>query len=182
MKRFSADLQLPFETDMQALVIAARTPTTLMHYPFSIDNMDPRVLEFLSDFGLTFSHMEVFHTPPLSTLPIHIDGPRQSNLVKLNWCFGAPGSKMLWWKLKQGTVMKEGVTPVDTRYLFAEQRDCVMIEAARIGTPTLVNVGVPHSILNQTGEPRWVLSGVLNNGATDVQWDEAVSRLAEVLV
>jgi hypothetical protein len=77
--------------------------------------------------------------------------------------------------------MKSSVTVVGTNYLYAEPGDCVMAESAVIGLPTLVNVGVPHSIMNNTPEHRWVLSCVLSNGAVDIQWDEAISRLAELL-
>ncbi len=182
MKKYSANIRLPFPVNMEEKVRAGRTPTALMHFPFDAADLDPQFLALVKERGLGVGHTEVFYTPPFQHLAIHVDTAQLSNLVKLNWCYDAPGSRMQWWKLKGGASMTEHQTVVGTSYLLAAQRDCVMIESAEILQPTFVNAGVLHSVLNSTANGRWTLSVVLQLDGKDLQFDQAMQIFKDLLV
>jgi hypothetical protein len=180
MAPFFTHVRLPFQTNMRDSVLRVGIDKRkLQHLPYDASLFDVRVDEFLAGFKLMLSHKEVFFTPPHHILPIHVDGGTLSNLCKLNWVYGGAGSKMLWWKPKPGMEMLAGVTPIGTPYLFADQRNCVMVKSASIGQPTLVNVGVPHSVLNSGAEERWCLSTVVADLDTGVNMEfaDVVQRL-----
>lgn len=178
-KKFALDLQLPFETDMRSLAERDCDLTNRHHFKMDPTLADPRVLAWLDERGISLSHAEVFYTPPRALLPIHVDGPELSDITKLNWCWGGVGSKMLWWKLKKGIEPIMKFTGIGTRYLTMAASDCVTVAQHVIKSPTLVNVGQPHSVFNMGPEGRWVLSLVLQNKETGepLQWNEAVERL-----
>lgn len=179
-------LNLPFATDMAEQVKAwARNDggdfsvLRIFKPPSSV--IDPRVVELLDDSGICVLHTEIFYTPPFAVLPIHVDGPVLSNRAKLNFVYDSPTSTMNWYRVKAGCEIPMLTTPIGTRYLKPNQEDCMMVAATRIRTPTLVNVGVPHSVINQVPTGRWCLSIVLGrHGTTDaIEWDEASSNLAK---
>ena len=180
MRKFSADLKLPFNSDFMLEDVKRDCDRTkLGHFAYDKTKFDPRVTEYLRERGLCISHYEIFFTPAHSLLAIHVDGSKLSNIVKLNWVWGGTGRRMMWWKMREGCSLTQGTTPVNTPYLYAEQRQCIMIESAKIGRPTLVNVGQPHSVVNATPEDRWCLSAVLAGieEQTNLEWDAVVEKL-----
>lgn len=176
IRRFSADLKLPFETDMRSKVEKDLDFRKLNHFSFEENDFDPRVLAFLDERGLQVSHYEVFYTPPRAMLAVHADGAKLSNIIKLNWVFGGKDSRMMWWKLKSDDALKLLETNIGTPYLYAEQKNCIMVESVAITSPTLVNVGQLHSVINTGPERRWCLSVVLAKKGVDknLEWDEAM--------
>jgi hypothetical protein len=183
MTIFAANLKLPFETDMLDLARRECDLKKRQHFMVMPETIPAKVLQFLDARGITLTHGEAFFTPPRELLPLHVDGPVINDLTKLNWCWGAWGSKMFWWKLKKGIEPEAKVTKIGTRYLTMQAKDCVPVHSAQIGQPTLVNVGQPHSIMNMTTEGRWVLSLVLWDKVNDcaLQMPEAVERFKDLI-
>jgi hypothetical protein len=182
MSKFSANVRLPFNTD-DLLDIAQYSSNLkeLGHFEYDISKFDKRIVELLAECDITISHTEVFYTPAQKSLAIHVDGAKLSNITKLNWVWGGEGSRMLWWKPMDQSAMKIGTTPVGTPYLYADQKKCTMIESTKIGRPTLVNVGVPHSVLNMSNSGRWCLSAVLAVNGVNAEWDVLTEKLSRFL-
>ncbi len=183
MTLYALDLKLPFETDMRHLAVHECDPMRVSQIRVPTDLVDARVLEILRVRKIGLSHVECFHTPAGGLLPLHVDGPKLDNNAKINWCYGARGSKMIWWRVKDGVSPLLLNTSIGTRYLKVEPKDCVPIHSAKIVGPTLVNAGVPHSVFNPTQERRWVLSLVLRDAPSQLplQIEDAVERLKEFL-
>jgi hypothetical protein len=180
--KYSANLKLPFNTDLRGVTVRECDTTKLGHFHATSKQLPPQLLAWLSARGVYVPHAEVFHTPAMGYLPIHVDGERLCNIVKLNWCYGKVGSMMNWFKLKDASKaipMKE--TVVGTKYLQPLPVDCQLVHSARISGPTLVNVGVPHSIINFTNESRWTFSAVLWLESRALEWDEAMQLFKDVL-
>ncbi len=176
MRKFSAEVNLPFEANVLDSVVRACDYTKLGHFTYDESKFDSRVTEFLAERGMRISHYEVFYTPPHAILAIHADGAKLSNIIKLNWVFGGKGSRMMWWKAKSEDALKVLQTGIGTPYLYADQKSCVMVESVAITGPTLVNVGQLHSVINSGSERRWCLSIVLARIGADknLEWDEAL--------
>jgi hypothetical protein len=79
-------------------------------------------------------------------------------VVKVNWTFGAPGSKLIWWEAKDDKYVSSFKTEFGSEYLTAEERHCRRLYEAEINKPSLVNIGHLHSTWNPTEEGRWTLS------------------------
>lgn len=129
---------------------------------FVIDTVDPTVSTLLKTLGIAVPHAEAFYTPPRSTLPAHVDDDKLDNHCKLNFVFGAAGSRMQWWQFKDNNQpLSYNYSAIGTRYIRVNVNDCNLVWEAEVGQPGLVNAGQPHSVVNMTSEPRWCLSYVL---------------------
>jgi len=145
-------------------------------YPY--EYIDPKLTDFLNGIGLFISHPEVFYTPPGGKLPIHVDECGLCGVCKLNWIFGADGSEMVWWKPKDAEKKTYYTTPIGTKYLLYTEDECDEIYRSQVHQPSLVNVGIPHSIDNHTNEGRWCLSHNLSSKKTLrlIEWQEALEK------
>ena len=140
----------------------------------------------------THHHIALFLTPPRMMLPIHTDTYILPNFAKLNFVYGAKGSSMNWYKLKPGYEVVPMMTDDQKRYRTPTGSDvayvsipgsaCTIAARASIGTPTLINAGQPHSVLNNTDEHRWCISIPLRAISDDhkLEFDEADEMLKEL--
>jgi hypothetical protein len=162
MDPYFAHLRLPIDVDAENLARFDCDPDKLGITLVDNRKLPANLHAFLREHGIRVSHAEAFHTPPNSVLPIHIDGESADNHAKLNFVYGASGSEMAWWKLKdERAIIRPGTNAVGKNYVPIFKQDCNMVATTRIGLPTLVNVGTPHSVHNPTQERRWCLSLVL---------------------
>jgi hypothetical protein len=110
---------------------------------------NPALVEWLDKKGLSPLCSDFFYRVPHNVGPIHTDG-KPGDVGKLNWIFGQDDqSIMYWYKPKADAVGEYGVGPFGTGYTLFNEDDLVLVESAAIkGSPTLVNIGVPHRIIN----------------------------------
>jgi hypothetical protein len=184
MSKYSKNLVIPFELDLFPSVKASGEGAPLDklgHFKYDKSSLPQELIEFMRERDLQPGHCEVFYTPPGASLPIHVDGEKLSNLAKINWCYGGPGSMMTWYKLLvPESEVEQKQTGLETSYLIPSFKQCRMIHSAKIGLPTLVNVGVPHAVINPSRVGRWVLSVVpydLQLGS-NLSFDVALERLS----
>ena len=181
--KLAKHINLPFKQSLQPLTQREFNPQEFGHFDVDPDQLNQDIIQLIEDRGLCFSHWELFYTPPNRHLRVHIDGPAPSNTVKLNWTLGGAGSRMMWWKLKPGRELTRAITIIGTSYLHVDQASCSLLKTIVIGHPTMVNVGVPHSVINRS-EPRWCLSGVLGkteDGITrSIEWDDAEAVISDL--
>jgi hypothetical protein len=163
MNNWYMHLKLPFEVDLREhAMFGDPLSKSLGHSPIDKTVLGEELLTLLADREIDISHSEAFHTPPKTQLPIHIDHDTIGNHVKMNFCYGAPGSKMIWWTLKDPTkVPAYRYSTIGTKYIGFSMSECRTVKQTEIGRPTLVNIGQPHSVINTTNEHRWVISVVL---------------------
>lgn len=148
---------------------------------FDYPRVDVKLTKFLRTYDLIVSKAEVFYIPPGESLPIHVDSDSFSNNCKLNWVFG--GGEMCWFKPKEGIPLRYHTTPIGSKYLLFAAGDCVQIYQDTVGSPSLVNVGIPHSVNNDTDAGRWCISHNIDCMLLkqQIQWHDAVDRLSEIL-
>lgn len=148
--------------------------------PFQLNDTNA----FLSKFNVSIQHAEIFYLPPQYELSIHIDDKDAGqNHSKINWIFGAAGSRMYWWEPNEGHAAKHYLTDIGTSYQVFDKQNCKEIWSAEVGCPSLVNVGVPHSVHNSTNEGRWCVSLMLGDNDTKfiLQWDKAEQLFASLI-
>ena len=174
---FCCQLKLPFEINLDPLRKIRDSYTNTQQYmifPYNYNDVDPKLISLVDSLDLFISHQEVFYTPAKSKLPIHVDQDRFSNMSKLNWIFGAPGSEMIWWKAKDENNLKHYTTPIGTKYLYFTEDEADEVFRHEITESTFINAGVAHSIDNHTDEGRWCLSHCINlkNTKKNIQMEE----------
>lgn len=153
---------------------------------FSVDIsiIDTQIINFLKTLNLSIRHAEAFYTPPGRFTSIHVDGNYFDNHVKLNWVYGAPGAKMHWYVLKENVEPEIYNTVIDTKALFFKKENVDLVWSADIGLPSLVNVGGPHNIENNTTEGRWCLSLVLWDDVKNqrLDWYDSIKIFAQFFI
>jgi len=142
---------------------------TKQHIRIPLEDVNPMLLAFLNTHNVGIRLVELFYTPPKMRGNPHIDGFPGGDYVKLNWQIGGKDSIMRWYEVKAGLVAfpdNHKVNLIGTKLpLYKDDEvNCVMTSA--VGYPSLVQVGVPHNIINFL-EPRHVLTMVLldSNGS-----------------
>jgi hypothetical protein len=177
--RFHARLILPFLFDI--------VPITDNSKNKSIPTLDSNseFVKWLASLNLEVvrTGIEQFYIPPGGKGPIHSDGKTIDDKINLNFQYQGAGSKMKWYTLVD-TELKLHATSSRSNYQsFADKDEVKQIWEAEIGFPSLVNVGMLHSVENGP-EPRWVIAVPLWDKVTDtrLQWDEAVVRFQQWIV
>ena len=172
--QYCLNLDLGFVVDHGILETLVVDPSRVNH--FVIKDIDKRLIDFLSPLDVVIPFAELFYTPPLHILPLHVDNDFISNACKLNFIFGGEGSLMQWWKLKdKDAPLSYSTNKNGTRYLRVEPNECDFVWQENVGQPGLVNIGQPHQIVNCTNTPRWCMSYCLYNkiNKDTLQWENA---------
>jgi hypothetical protein len=142
----------------------------------------PDLIDFLLSCGISIREAQRFYIPPNGTTPPHVDCNHKNNYAKLNYVFGGQDSIMMWHQLKAGHAAKSMLSPIGTKYLYAQAQDLESepVFSTQIGFPSLINSGQFHSVINGP-EPRICYSFILTyaeNPNQNIDWADAVSRLS----
>lgn len=183
--QYCLNLDLGFEIDSTTtshLSTDNIPPLGFIQFGVEKSLLDPRLIDFLKNYQVEVSHAEAFYILPGKKIPIHVDSDVMDNHCKLNFVYGAAGSVMQWWKLKdKNQQLNYQLTPIGTKYLMFDHNDCNMIWESQVGCPSLVNVGQPHSVFNCTDQPRTTLSLVLYDlkKQQSLDWDDGVEKFKD---
>ena len=126
-------------------------------------DINPYWAKLMAGNGLILNRVELFYGPEdfPYTMGIHIDSGL-GDKGEINWVYGGEGSEMHWYKivnLKEKEVLK---TPVGSNYNLYDPDEVERIHSNTIKNPTLVQVGIPHNIVNP-GRERWCYSMVVTD-------------------
>jgi hypothetical protein len=152
---------IPIAIDLYPLIKDIREYQRIPYQNVSVDNINPKLISFFNELKISLIGFSIFYKPA-SSLQIkpHSDF-EGGDYVKLNFVYGGKNSKMIWYRVKNNiqdhSTYITGNTGLHTSYNFS---DVEKVYEHHVGCPSIVQVGVPHSILN-TEEPRWCLSMVM---------------------
>ena len=120
--------------------------------------------KFIEWFETTFDNLcigdcELFYTPAHAEHPMHSDGYQPFiDFVKINYVFGGDNSLMHWYTLPDNYVIEKENTVYNTTVTYIPTIAGNRVYSAKIGQPSLVNVGQPHSVDNSTNSnDRWCI-------------------------
>jgi hypothetical protein len=158
------------------------------HVAVPIEAVNPDLLDWFEDRGMYLKNADIFCSPPNFTLGIHVDGVRRDNAIATNWAYetkNTPGI-MQWWEPKPEFVNPSDLKPEEhgaysistTPYALAWlPEQCNLLHESVVGNPSLVNIGIPHSMTNGRHQ-RYAISMTWKNfNGVDMQWDEAYERI-----
>lgn len=173
-------LDIPMDPGVNLFDRTDYHPMFHQHIKLDKSEINTELVDWFEKLGITFSWFEAFYTPPLGgKLPIHTDTAEVSDVVKVNWTYGAPNSKLIWWEPKDEKYVTSYQTDFGTQYLTAKEKHCKKLFEVKVKKPSLVNIGLFHSTYNPTLEGRWTLSLPLmdETGTKRLVWSEAVEKL-----
>ena len=158
------------------------------HFPIPMNMIEPLLVDFFESHGLTLKNADVFISPPGFRLPIHVDGETMSDSVAINWEFcDEKGAFMEWWNPKEPKKISisapgtgKDTYPISTTPYALNWKDeeCDKLYSSEIKFPTMVNIGIPHSMTNATSSTRYAVSLTwFDYFGNNVEWDYAIKRL-----
>lgn len=197
MNKYAVDLDIPFKSPLRSKeqFDAIPRPTIDIRKTWQRSDLDPSELsdEFLSwldSHGLATITWDIFIQPPQWEMHIHIDQHNVfDNATKLNfaWCDG--DSKMCWYEAEEETSLVKG--NAGGLYRGWDKQQTKKIYEHTIGTPSLVNAGIPHNVINKNNSPRICVSVPLvkkedlsshtEETLRYLQWDDAVKIFAQYI-
>jgi hypothetical protein len=140
-------------------------------------------IDFFNKFNYNLVNAELFYTPPYGQLPWHIDMYPPRDNIKINFIWGSDNHKMEWGEIKnlhEITGIKK--TEVGTDYIGFKTSDIKTIDSVKINFAAIVNVGIPHRIINYSNKPRWCFCAILENNYIRVLFDQALTDLKEYII
>ena len=139
------------------------------------------IFNFFNSLNLKILLVESFFKTTGAKGGIHVDFTG-GDYVKLNWVFGDSNAKMIWYEpinTSPNDILSKFLhkTATNTSYILYHLNRVKEIERAVIKNPTLVQVGIPHNVLDVT-EDRICVSIVIKDKNTNkrLTMSEAVDR------
>lgn len=178
---FHRFIKVPYEPGIDLFARTDYDPMFYRHVKVEDQDVNPELVKWFENLGIKFYWFEAFYTPPYGgAIPIHTDTPELCDVVKLNWTYGAPGSKLLWWEPKKEKYVDSFQTEFGAPYLTIKERHARKLFEVEVKKPSLVNIGMFHSTYNPTEEGRWTLSlPLMKEDGTRLVWNEAVEILRD---
>jgi hypothetical protein len=118
-----------------------------------ISDINPKLIIFLMRHGLGLPKAATFYSEGEIVHPIHIDGASVSDMVKINWAYG-DNHTMNWYST---AINKQASTEnIDRTYIYYKSSEVKLIHSQKVDCPSLVQVGVPHNVINYSGSRRCI--------------------------
>ena len=155
------------------------------HWTLKLKDLNPKFVTLLESKELYVIHAEVFKTNFFHpTWSIHIDADNGlGDVPKINWVYGNQECPMIWYKEKDTTQRTEQKTTATSTGYYTFDADAVEeIDRTFIKTPTIIQSGIPHTVINQSGKTRWCVSIVLKKGDNLLTFNELVKEFSNYAV
>lgn len=159
--RFYCEVSLPsIVVDEEILHRSERTP-----YQVSNSDINPEVISILNSKGFGVHSIEIFKTcSENKRWVVHIDGypewyekQYEGDLGKINWVYGNLDCDMKWFKEREKKPRETRYNDIGP-YVVFEDEDVDEIASFNIGKASIVQAGIPHTVINNTGEDRYCVS------------------------
>lgn len=132
-------------------------------------DVNPYWISLMDNNNMRIDRVELFYGPEgfPYVMGIHIDHA-YGDRAKLNWIFGGEGSTMHWYKALKPASKEVLATPVHSNYTLYEPDEVKLLHTTKVITPSIVQAGIPHNIVNP-GRERWCYSMVIIDNDTGEQ-------------
>ncbi len=196
MNRYAVDLEIPYTFPLKSKEQFDNIPRPPLgtRKTWHLTDLDPKelnedFLSWLDSLGLVTLYWDIFIQPPKWEMHVHIDQHDSfEDVAKLNfaWCDGVGYSKMRWYDADESSSTIKG--NAGGLYRNWDKQLAKFVYEHQILTPTLVNPGKPHNIINDTDHPRICVSIPLikksdvefhtENNLKYLTWDDALEIFA----
>jgi hypothetical protein len=154
---FQKFLDLPVSPGVDLFSAFPDSPETSKHIQVPSSLLNKEFLEFFAQYDIRPDQWEAFYTAPFGKIWIHTDTAGFSDACKINWTWGDPLSKTVWWGPKDPNKLESIVTDFGVTYLRTDESNCNLLFKQTMTKPSIVQVGILHSTDNPTPTGRWTL-------------------------
>jgi hypothetical protein len=140
--------------------------------------LNSSTIDFFENSHLHIREVQLFVSSPMYFGTIHIDGhTANTELGCVNYVINNDLKwKMQWFKLKENVEFVKKVSMGNTDYMSFGIAECDIIENTVFEKAALINVSVPHKIINLSRNPRYCLSLRF----FDNKFDSILNKLNEI--
>ena len=118
------------------------------HYPIDVDlDVNPALIKMLKSFGILVCRAEAFYRTQNCKPWIHSDA-MPGDYVKINWVVGGKDSIMQWFTVNPNIHKEITTNKLNTTVCLFDQSEVTLAYEEMIQSPSLVQVGAPHNIIN----------------------------------
>ena len=159
---------LKFDLDLLAASPAGK-PKTNYAETFTLDCINPELVNFLDQRNIKVGWVEIFHkyTGMSTWEQIHVDESK-GDFVKLNWVWGGSDSYMCWFKEKNNINKTTNYNEIAGAYIGYNINEVDLVHREHLQGPCVIQAGVPHNII-MGKEHRHALSMVLLDTTSPVR-------------
>jgi hypothetical protein len=140
---------------------------------------------WLNNLGCYVANAEIFYIPLNKQLEWHIDMYPPNNFVKINFVWNSDNHVMMWGECTdQYRKNSVSLTQMNTEYVSYEEKEIKLLEMIRISEkfPSLVNVGIPHKVINSSFFPRWCFSVIPHFNNKRILFDDAIIIFKDYII
>jgi len=141
--------------------------------------------QLLDNLSCYVANAEIFYIPSNKQLEWHIDMYPPMDFVKINFVWNSDNHSMMWGKcINEDKKISISLTQMDTEYVKYEDKEIKPLESVKISEkfPALVNVGIPHKVVNISPLPRWCFSIVPHHNNKRILFDDALKIFKNYIV
>jgi hypothetical protein len=175
------NINIPVKPFLTYPVFEVVNPNKNQHWLVDSNFLITDFIEYLKAKGITVGDSNVlFYTPPFGHLGIHIDGDRLHTKSMLNYAWGSDDHSMIWYSLNDTDGLNSKAFTNRDQYISVLENAVTKLAECSVSFPTLVKVGVPHSVTNRSSTGRWCLSIDIQEGnGPGIDFDRGVKLLKE---
>jgi hypothetical protein len=166
---YCKSVSIPYDPVLDTSII---TRIQRPHVKFTVSQLNIEFIEYLKNLNLHISFVEVFYTKPNSITDIHIDAS-PGDITKINYIYGGLDSQMIWYAPNYETCGEKKITCVNSNYVAFSSDEVTQVYADYLTKPSIVQVGVPHNIIN-IKQARHCLSLVITENNQRMTMDRAI--------
>ena len=185
MNNLYRKLKLPFDVatpgfPMPYNMVEGASEFTMFRY--DCNSLDYRFIELITRLGLTIAWIEICYNPPHTELPIHLDETNiYSGMTKLNLHIGHPSCTVNWYTPLPTSTNQSSLSPLSTSVILYNYQDVNLLSSRSIDRLSIMDVSVPHNLINHSDQPSWVLSMVLHYKGAQLNFNDALQLFDEYI-
>jgi len=152
------DYCLLLNTDIPPLKEGVVITNQLEHHrQLSMDIVNPDLLAWLDSLDIVLADfVEVFHWKQGESGGLHVDH-HEGDFVKLNYVYGGDGSSTNWYQKKDPAPKQAVQTVINSTTFFYKFDEVEKIHSEHVVGPCILQVGIPHQVVNGNIEGRHTL-------------------------
>ena len=114
---------------------------------------------------------------------LSITTPINASVLMMNTPIFVIVISMIWYKEKDPTHVKvEEITATGDTYYIIDPDSAEEMARTFVRTPTIVQAGAPHTVINSSNKNRWCVSIVLKKGDDSLTFDQLVTEFKDYAV
>jgi len=139
------------------------------------------VISIINNLNLKIDTVELFYKNSKNVGPgSHIDDVVNKDFVKINWVYGDLNAVMLWRLPLDNYPGEINKNFGGHSYLYFPPDKTIDLKSIIIHSPSIVQVGVPHTITNISTE-RWAISLTVKRDGQYISMDEAIDLFKDYI-